>query len=406
MRNVIFYSPHFGEATLRFVTPLKKDKDINLIALCQDSHDYIVKLGVFNEVFTVEDASNQEQLEKAIVEISRNREVFALLNIHESRQLLVGRLRDKFGISGIGEETAQRFRDKALMKKIFKENGILCANYKKVESEKEVRDFNLGNSFPLILKPLLGAGCNNTFLIYDNKQFENSLKAVAITPKNPVIIEEFIEGVEGTFDAFVINGKIVFHSITTYHPTPLDAMLNSWIQPLCMFNKNIDNPEFDDIRETSKQVVDAMKVGTSMIHLEWFRRQKDGKIYVGEIAARPAGGTIIDVHNFAHDFNLFDEWSNVMLNKRFDLKPQRKWNVGSACLRAKGNVGETLKEVVGFDVVKREIGHLICGIDFPKIGMKKTDSYMGEGFIYCRGNDWNEVFNALTFATETIKFYC
>ncbi|MCC7429394.1 ATP-grasp domain-containing protein [bacterium] len=403
MKNIVFYSPHFGENTLKFVKHLK-NYGFNVIGLGQDSYEFAKSLNCFNEFFRVEDATDQNQLEAAITEISKNRKIDKLLNIQENFQLLISRIREKFGIDGILTETAQKFRDKALMKQVLKENGILCANYQKAESKEQAREFVLSNSFPFIIKPLKGAGCEDTFLVWNNEQFEDILNTLNITMNSPMILEEFIQGEEGSFDTFTINGNISFYSMTTYHPPLLKAMQNAWIQPIYMFDKDLDELH-KDVIETGKNTIKALGLDTSMTHMEWFRRQKDGKIYVGEIAARPPGGPIIDVHNFGHDTDLFAEWGNVMVNKKFDLYLHRKHNVGSACLRAQGD-GKEIKEISGVDVVQKELGHLICGIHIPTIGSPKVDSYVGEGLIFCRGENWNDVFQSLIWATETIKIHC
>ncbi|MCC7429390.1 ATP-grasp domain-containing protein [bacterium] len=404
MKNIIFYSPHFGENTLRFVRPLQT-QGFNVIGLGQDSHDYIKNLRCFNEFFNVEEATNQNQLEQAITKISQGRKIDRLLNIQETFQLLISRLREKFGIDGIKPETAIKFRDKALMKKIFKENGILCANYQKAESNDEARNFLSKSLFPFIIKPLKGVSCKSTYLVHNENEFENVLNSFTISPENSVILEEFIDGEEGSLDTFTIDGKIAFHSITHYVPPLLHVLQNPWIQSICALDKTMDRTELDDVRQTGKRVIEALKLDTSITHLEWFRRKTDGKIYVGEIAARPAGGPVLDLHNFAHDVDLRAEWGNVMVNKRFDLKTERKFSVASVGLRAQGS-GNKVLGISGIDFVQKKLGNLICGIELPEIGSEKNDGYVGEGSLFVRCESYKQVLEAAVFAAENIKFYC
>lgn len=408
MKNVIFYSPHFGENTLRFVGPIMNLPEVTLIGLGQDPWDYIEELhryrGLFHGFYRVENAQDQAQLEARIEEIRRERPVHAILNVQEPLQMLIGRIRDKFDIPGLRLEQVKRFRDKDLMKREFRRHNILTADSRKIENEADEREFIEKHSFPIIIKPLKGAGAENTFILRNYEDFEASLHILQPSPANPVQIEEFIEGQEGSFDTVTIDNKVVFYSITTYHPCPLDAMLNPWIQPIYMFSKNIDGPEFEDVRQLGRHVVEAFKPGTGINHMEWFRRQKDGRVYAAEIAARPPGEPIPTLHNYGHDIDLFSSWGKLMIEKQFDYGMDRKHHVGCACLRAQGE--GNIRGVAGLDIVRKELGSLILEELIPTVGTPKTKAYIGEGSIYCRGQNYSQVFDALKFVVETVKIYC
>ncbi len=405
MRDVVFYSPHFGQNTLRFVEPIKNLQDVNLIGLGQDSQEYIDGLGCFNEFYRVENATDEEQLTEALKKISRGRKIDKLLNTLEEFQIMVGRLREKFGIEGLDSETAKKFRDKALMKQVFKENGILCADYQRTESNEDAREFIARNGFPIIAKPLKGAGCVNTFLIFNDEQFESALSALNPSPENPSILEEFIQGEEGSFDTFTVNGEIQFYSMTTYNPPLLDAMMNEWIQPIYALNKNLRGSHNDEIKEAGARVIKALGLKTAMTHMEWFRRESDGKIYIGEIAARPPGHPVIDVHNYAHDIDIFAEWGKLMIYDKNFIIAEPKHNVGAACLRAQGE-GQTITGISGVEDAKERLKDFITGLHLPEIGSPKMDSYVGEGLLFCRGEDFEKTLWAATYGTEIIKLHC
>lgn len=406
MRHVIFYSPHFGANTLQFVRPLKDLEDINLIGLGHDQPDYIGELGIFNEFFQVKNATNQAELEKTLAKIGKGRQIHRLLNIQEQLQLLIARLREKFGIPGLYPEIVAPFRDKALMKKVLKQKKIRCADYEKGESEGAARAFVEKNGYPIVMKPLKGAGCEDTFFVYNNIELEKALSQVHLTPETPAILEEFINGQEGSFETFTINGKVVFHAITTYYPPILDSMRNSWIQPIYFFQKDADeNLEFKEVIQVGKKVIKALNPGTSITHMEWFRNSTDGRIYVGEIAARPPGFPVIPLHDFGHDIDLHTEWGKVMVNDRFDLKPTRNHFVSCSCLRAQGS-GTHITGFDGIEGIRESLGPLICALDLPGIGSKKTESYIGEGAVFCRGDDRDRVLEAAQYVTEHARIHC
>ncbi|RMH72876.1 MAG: ATP-grasp domain-containing protein [Gemmatimonadetes bacterium] len=409
MRHVVFYSPHFGENTLRFVWPIRRHMpDVNLIGIGQDPPEYIESLGgAFNEFYRVEDATQQDQLEAVIRALSTDRQIHALLNIQEQLQMLIARVRERFGIPGIYPETMHKFRDKAHMKRVLKENNIRCADYRRVNSEAEARQFAEENGYPFVLKPLKGAGSVDTFVVFNQLEFDNYLRQMDITPETPAIMEEFILGQEGSFDTLTLNGEIKYYGINHYYPTPLDAMRNPWIQPIYIFNHElVDSPELEDVREVGRRVIEVFAPGTSITHMEWFRRQSDGKIYVGEIAARPGGKPIIDLHNFAQDIDLYRAWGELMINHRVDLNAERKYSAGCAHLRAQGPKGGRIREIHGVEQVRQAVGRYIVDELIPPIGSEKTESYIGEGHYYCRGKRFDEVFSALRYIVETIRIYC
>ena len=65
-------------------------------------------------------------------------------------------------------------------------------------------------------------------------------------------------------------------------------MRNPWIQWSVLLPREIDGPQYDDIRQVAFRALDALGMETGLSHLEWFRR-KDGSIAISEVAARPPG---------------------------------------------------------------------------------------------------------------------
>ncbi|OQY29729.1 MAG: hypothetical protein B6244_02770 [Candidatus Cloacimonetes bacterium 4572_55] len=409
MRTIIFYSPHFGESTLDFVRELRYLKNVHVIGLGQDPPDYIrsanARFHYFDDFYRVNQATDQAQLEQAISDIQNMGPIHRLLNIQEPLQLLIARIRERFGIPGLYPKSARLFRDKDAMKKAFRQNQILCAKSSKAEIPEQAIRFAEEQGYPIIIKPLKGAGSENTFFLSNREDLDRSIKTLQPSPDNPIQLEEFIEGDEGSFDTITISGKIYYHGITTYHPGPMEAMLNPWIQPIYMFNRDQDSDAFEDIHSVGRATLKAMDPGSSLNHTEWFRRKRDGKIYAAEIAARPPGHPIIPLHNYGCDMNLYYEWNNVMINDHFDTVFSRKYHVGCACLRAQGS-GEYIRHIEGIDVVEKEVGKLIHEQSIPAIGTEKKTSYIGEGSLFCRGDAYQQVFDALQFIVNTVRIYC
>jgi hypothetical protein len=216
---------------------------------------------------------------------------------------------------------------------------------------------------------------------------------------SPVLLEEFISGDEHSFDTFSLNGRPVFHSLTRYLPQPLDAMRNRWIQWRVVLPREIDEPQYDDIRRQAFRALDALGMTTGISHLEWFRRA-DGSIAISEVAARPPGAQIMTLISRANDFDALGAWCRLMICGQFDA-PERKYAVGAAYLRGQGQ-GQ-VRAVHGIDIVERELGQLVTDRKLPAIGDAPSPSYEGEGFIIVRHAETKVVEQALERIVQTVR---
>ncbi|RMH74287.1 MAG: ATP-grasp domain-containing protein [Gemmatimonadetes bacterium] len=406
-RNVVFYSPHFGEMTLRFIYPLRQLPDLNLIALSADRTDYLASLNLFDEVYSVQNALDYRQLEQAIADLQDEYEIHALLNILEELQLPISQLREQFHLPGMHTEMARRFRDKAYMKEILREHGIRCTAFQQIDSYSAAEAFVETHGFPVVLKPVRGAGTISTFLINSWAELQAHCNLEQLS-RYPVMLEQFIDGEEGSFDTITIDGQIHFYSMTHYEPNPLHAMNNSWIQSIYSFAKDHpDSEEYADLRQAGVATINALGLDTSITHMEWFRHRKTGDIYVSEIAARPSGDRILGLHNYGHDINLYAEWGKTMVFGQTDLRPDqpRLYDVAICFLRAQGS-GQHIQEIYGLEKVHQTVGHLIVAEDIAPVGTLRQHSYVGESNIFVRGTDYQEVMDAARFIIDTIRIYC
>ena len=64
-----------------------------------------------------------------------------------------------------------------------------------------------------------------------------------------MLLEEFVRGDEHSFDSVVVDGRLVWHSISRYLPSPLDVLEHPWIQWCVLLPRDIDGGEYADIVE-------------------------------------------------------------------------------------------------------------------------------------------------------------
>jgi hypothetical protein len=204
-------------------------------------------------------------------------------------------------------------------------------------------------------------------------------------------LEEFLTGEEGSYDSVMVDGKIVWDSISRYLPTPLEVLRNPWIQWVVLLPRDIGGTEYDAIRDIAPVALRALGLETGFTHMEWFRRP-DGSVAVSEVAARPAGGQLTAMLCYAHDFDFYRDWAQLMVHGTF-TPPQRGWAAGTAYLRGQGS--GHVRAVHGLDRLPAEVSSLVVESRLPAPGQMSSASYEGDGYVIVRHPDTATVTDAM-----------
>jgi len=114
----------------------------------------------------------------------------------------------------------------------------------------------------------------------------------------------------------MLDGRIVWDSLSVYLPTPLEVLRNPWIQWMVLLPRDVSGPEYEGIRATAPTVLRALGPQSGLTHLEWFQRP-DGTVAVSEVAVRPPGAQITSMLCYAHDFDLYSAWAQLMVHGSF-----------------------------------------------------------------------------------------
>ena len=173
---------------------------------------------------------------------------------------LAARLRKIFGVKGLDIEQAKRFRDKELMKQALDDAGIRTPRHVAAKSVAEVWEAAEFIGFPIILKPIDGAGSADTYRVNDTDELRAVLPRLRHVQQ--LSVEEFVEGEEYTFDTITVDGKIAFYNIAWYRPRPLVARNNEWISPQVIALRDIDHPDLRDGVKMGFDVIKALQFAT------------------------------------------------------------------------------------------------------------------------------------------------
>jgi hypothetical protein len=349
----------------------------------------------------VSDLLDAEQLVWAAQGLSqRFGPIHRLFTEYELIQMSVAQARAELGVPGMSPSTVLNFRDKAVMKDRLVAAGVPCARHLSVEATEQARAFAAQVGYPLIVKPLAGVGARETHQCDNAEELEEVLESDPPAENHPLQLEEFVQGDEFSFDTICLDGKVVWHSITRYLPTPLEVLRTPWMQWRVITPKEIDDPEFDDIRRVGQQALSALGMESNISHLEWFRRP-DGRVAVSEVAARPPGSRIFTALNWANDYDMYDAWIRLMTLGEFKPPGERKYAVGTAFLRGMG-AGQVV-DVHGLDSVLEEFGSMLVEAELPSIGQVRAHAHDGQGYLMLRHPETSVVEHAISEIVSRVR---
>src|SRR5215203_5801256 len=402
MHFVIFAAPYFTENATRFIQATVGQPGVRVAVISQDAQEHLAQ-HLRDRVaghWKVEDIFDPGQLAHAARVLSGHfGPVHRLYGAYEQLQVPLAEAREMLGVEGMSAEAARNFRDKSRMKNVLREAGVPCARHRLAHDEAEGWSFAEEVGYPLVLKPPAGAGAQSTFRVDNAEAFGEALRISAPTRHQPVLIEEFITGEEHSLETISIGGRAVWHSLTHYYPTPLEVLRNPWIQWCLLLPREIDGPQYGDIRQAAGAALTALGMDTGLTHMEWFRRG-DGSVAISEVGARPPGAQITTLVSRAHDIDFLHAWARVMVYGEFE-PPERRYAAGAAFLRGQGS--GRVRAVHGLEQAERELGDLVTDVKLPQVGQEQARSYEGEGYVILRHPDTEVVKQALQHLISIVR---
>ena len=312
-------------------------------------------------------------------------ELHRVESLSEYSVVLAARLREALGVRGLRVEQAIAFRDKERMKQVLDAAGIRTPRHARATTAKELYEAAERIGYPLIVKPIDGAGSAHTFRCDDRQDLDRAALGTAHLPQ--VSVEEFVEGDEFTFDTLTCNGKILYHNIAWYRPRPLAARTNEWISPQVIALRDVEAKDLQGGVKMGRKVLKALGFDSGFTHMEWYRK-KDGEVVFGEIGGRPPGARQVDQMNYACDFDSFREWANIVCHGRMEARIDRKYNVATVFKRAQGQ--GRIRKIEGLQRLRRDFGRAIVWENLLPIGAERRNwlqTLISDGFLMVRHPD-------------------
>lgn len=303
----------------------------------------------------------------------------------EPGMLIAARIREALGLPGMTVEETVPFRDKEAMKRVLDRAGIRTPRHARASTAHAVRAAAEAIGYPLIVKPIAGAGSADTHRIENGRELEAVLPRLAHVPE--VSVEEFVDGEEYTFDTVSIGGEIAYFNIGWYRPRPLVARTVEWISPQTVALRNVEADRLAPGRAMGRAVLRALNFRTGFSHMEWYLKA-DGEAVFGEIGARPPGARTVDTMNFACDLDLYRGWAEAVAHRRFSQPVVRRYNSVVVFKRARGQ--GRIRRIEGLEGLLARFGPGIVAIDLLPVGAQRRNwkqSLLSDGWVMVRHPD-------------------
>ena len=269
----------------------------------------------------------------------------------------------------------------------------------------EVRDFARSVGYPLILKPRSGAGALDTTRVDNDSDLDAALAMFGSQHADSIAVEEFIEGHEGFYDTISIDGRPAIDFVSHYFPNVLDAMRTRWISPQFIATNRVDSVgDYQQLRELGVRVNDALGIGTSPTHMEWFFGPKGLKF--SEIGARPPGVGAWDLYSAANDLDIYRQWGDSIVHGQVWGQPSRQYSAGIVALRPDRD--GAISGYSGVDEIQSRHGQWVIDAHFPDAGTPTQPvaaGYFANAYVRMRHPDYDTLHGMLDDVGRTIHVH-
>jgi biotin carboxylase len=381
--NVLMISPGYP-AEMAFFTRGLSQAGADVIGLGDQSPEALPATArdALAHYVQVGSLAAEDQVAATVRDLARRLRIDLVECLWEPYMILAARLREELGLPGLTVQQTLPFRDKEQMKQLLDAAGLRTPWHVAAGTVADVWAAAERVGFPLIVKPIDGAGSADTYRADSAADLDAILPMVRHVPQ--VSVEEFIDAEEFTYDTICAGGRVLFENICQYHPRPLLTKMHEWISPITMALRDLDEPGLQGGRELGAAVLRVLGFRDGFTHMEWYRKA-DGEVVFGEIGARPPGARTVDVMNYATDTDLFAAWAHAVTHGRIPQPVERRYNAASIFKRASGAGRITRYE--GLDQLLAEYGEHVAALELLPVGAPRRDwraTTIGDGMVIVR----------------------
>ncbi|MFC1874503.1 ATP-grasp domain-containing protein [Chloroflexota bacterium] len=257
-----------------------KAKEMGLVTIATDRNPKSPGLAVADipVVMDVKDCENS-------IKVARQHRIDGVFSIaSEVSVRTVAAVAEELGLRGLSRQVARVATDKALMREKYLAQGVPSPLFRVVHTLEEAAQAVEELALPAVIKPADNAGSRGVARLDRKSQLESAFrKAKGFSEQGKVMIEQFMDGVEVSVEAFVSRDEIKILALSDKIRTPPPYLLDTTV----IFPSNYPGEVRSRIREVATKAIKAVGINEGPVHIE-IMMTADGPKMV-ELAARGPG---------------------------------------------------------------------------------------------------------------------
>ncbi|HVM68395.1 MAG TPA: ATP-grasp domain-containing protein [Gaiellaceae bacterium] len=128
---------------------------------------------------------------------------------------------EALGLPGIPPASARSLTSKVLFRQFLVERGLPAPRFRILGADDVGADVELPCAGPMIVKPDGSSGSKGIFIVRDRKELLERLPVtLSFSPAKRGVVEELIEGSQGTCEGVIVDGEIVLALLTDRRTAP------------------------------------------------------------------------------------------------------------------------------------------------------------------------------------------
>jgi hypothetical protein len=323
----------------------------------------------------------------------------------EAHTLPAAQVREACTIPGTSVRTAWLCRDKPSMKEALRTVGVPTAASAAAGTADQVRDFARTVGYPLVLKPRAGAGALDTTRVDGDAELDAALGRFGAQQVDSIAVEEFVEGHEGFYDTLSVDGAPAIDFVSHYFPNVLEAMRTRWISPQFVATNRVDTvADYQQLRDLGQRVTEALGIGTSPTHMEWFFGPKG--LSFSEIGCRPPGVGAWDLYSAGNDLDVYRQWADGVVHNQIWGCPSRRYAAGIVALRPEGD--GSISGYSGLEEIQARHGEWVIDCHLPPPGTPAQPvaaGYLANAYVRMRHPDYDALRGMLDDVGRTVHVH-
>lgn len=383
-------------ASNEHIESIKIAKSLGYEVIAVDGNKNAEAFG-YSDISLCLDIKNEEE----VVKIAKKYDIKAVLPSPIGKLLTtVGAVNDALNLKGITKEAALNCVDKVRFNKCLLKAGIGCAKQAVADSKDEIINAIEKIGIPCILKPRFGSGSKGVIVIEKNEDVMSYVNEHYTKRGNDnTLVEELLSGKEYGVDGVIQEGK--FKVVLIREKTMTDLPYRQETQYICP--ANITSELEDEIENVIDNACKTAKLDNCLINADVL--VDNGKIYIIEMAGRPAGYFISKkIIPAVTGVNFLLEGIKLALNKKCDFTIKEKNILIVDFLDY--IYGEILElpansELEKLDFIYESNIHFKCGAVIKKI-TSGQDIY-NRGYIILKLDNFDDILNKKEKIKKIIK---